>query len=41
MSRTQALTDPDRLVDAVLSDLPNDPDGLFRISTHSGCLVCA
>jgi SAM-dependent methyltransferase len=38
MSRTQAHADPERLVAEVLSKLPG---GLFRITTHAGCLVCA
>lgn len=33
--------DADRLVAAVLDRLPVDPDGLIRITTHSGCLVCS
>ena len=37
MSRTQAHADPERLVAEVLSKLPG---GLFRITTHAGCLVC-
>jgi SAM-dependent methyltransferase len=41
MSQAQASADPERLVTAVLSRLPNDPGRLFRITTHSGCLVCA
>jgi len=40
MSRTLALADPDRLVEAVLSSLPNDAGRLFRVTTHAGCLVC-
>jgi hypothetical protein len=40
MSRTQALANPDELVEAVLSRLPKKPGHLFRITTHAGCLVC-
>jgi SAM-dependent methyltransferase len=40
MSSVQASADPDQLVAAVLSRLPNDPGRLFRITTHAGCLVC-
>jgi SAM-dependent methyltransferase len=38
MSRTQAHADPGELVAAALARLPR---GLFRITTHAGCLVCA
>jgi SAM-dependent methyltransferase len=41
MSQAQASADPEHLVTAVLSRLPNDPARLFRTTTHSGCLVCA
>jgi SAM-dependent methyltransferase len=41
MSWIQANTDPERLVAAVLSRLPNEPGSLFRVTTHAGCLVCA
>jgi SAM-dependent methyltransferase len=41
MSRTHALPDPGKLVEAVLARLPQDPGGLFSVTTHSGCLVCA
>jgi SAM-dependent methyltransferase len=40
MSSVQASADPENLVAAVLSRLPNDPGCLFRITTHAGCLVC-
>jgi SAM-dependent methyltransferase len=40
MSSVQASADPEHLVAAVLSRLPNDPGRLFRITTHAGCLVC-
>jgi hypothetical protein len=38
MSRTQAHADPGQLVAAAMAGLPG---GLFRITTHAGCLVCA
>jgi SAM-dependent methyltransferase len=41
MSRTQAHVDPEQFVAEVLSRLPNGPGSLFRITMHSGCLVCA
>jgi SAM-dependent methyltransferase len=41
MSGAQALADPEALVEAVLSSIPNGPGGLFRVTTHAGCLVCA
>lgn len=41
MARTQELADPGQLVAQVLSMLPNDPGRLFRVTTHSGCLICA
>ena len=34
------VPDAQRLVSEVLSGLPTDGDGNFRITTHSGCLVC-
>ena len=40
MSSVQASADPEHLVAAVLSRLPNGPGRLFRITTHAGCLVC-
>jgi SAM-dependent methyltransferase len=45
MSRAQALADPAPLIEAVLAKNPNapirnGPDGLFRVRTHAGCLVC-
>jgi SAM-dependent methyltransferase len=36
----QQVPDTQRLVSDVLAGLPTDQDGNFRISTHSGCLVC-
>lgn len=41
MARTQELADPGQLIAQVLSMLPNDPGRLFRVTTHSGCLICA
>lgn len=41
MARTQKLADPGQLIAQVLSMLPNDPGRLFRVTTHSGCLICA
>jgi SAM-dependent methyltransferase len=40
MSSVQVSADPEDLVAAVLARFPNDPGRLFRITTHSGCLVC-
>jgi len=40
MSGTGHFADPARLVAAVLSALPRTPDGGYRITTHSGCLIC-
>lgn len=36
---SQNVPEPDRLVAAVTSRFPRD--GMFRVRTHSGCLVCA
>jgi SAM-dependent methyltransferase len=41
MNRAQALADPEPLIGAALSRIPNGRGGLFRVSTHVGCLVCA
>jgi len=41
MSLVQASADPEHLIAAVLSRLPNGPGRLFRVTTHAGCLVCA
>lgn len=42
LSNQAAQQSPDgqRLVTDVLSALPTDQEGNFRITTHSGCLVC-
>lgn len=40
MSIAQELPDPGQLVEAVLARLPREPEGLFRVTTHTGCLVC-
>jgi len=46
MNRAQASADPEPLIEAVLSRIPNGPSipngggGLFRVTTHAGCLVC-
>jgi hypothetical protein len=36
----QHVPDAQRLVTEVLGGLPTDGNGDFRITTHSGCLVC-
>lgn len=38
---TQDLPEPERLVAAVASRIPAGRDGVFRVRTHSGCLVCS
>jgi SAM-dependent methyltransferase len=38
---TQELPEPERLVAAVASRIPAGRDGVFRVRTHSGCLVCS
>jgi hypothetical protein len=40
MSGTHHGADPDRLVAAVVSNLPRTADGSYRITTHAGCLIC-
>jgi SAM-dependent methyltransferase len=37
---TQDLPDPETLVAAVASRIPAGCDAVFRVRTHSGCLVC-
>lgn len=38
---TQELPDPESFVAAVVSRIPAGQDGVFRVRTHSGCLVCS
>jgi len=40
MSVFLSAADPEQLVAAVLARFPNEPGRLFRVTTHSGCLVC-
>jgi SAM-dependent methyltransferase len=40
MAGTQHSADPDRLVAAVVSRFPATPGAVFRVTTHSGCLIC-
>ena len=37
----QAMAEPEEFVAEVLSRFQPDSDGMFRIRTHSGCLVCS
>ena len=41
MRETARLADVGPLVEAVTSRLRADTDAVFRVTTHSGCLVCA
>jgi hypothetical protein len=41
MRETARLPDAGPLVEAVTSRLRATPGAIFRITTHSGCLVCA
>lgn len=41
MRETARLADAGPLVEAVTSRLRTDTDAVFRVTTHSGCLVCA
>jgi SAM-dependent methyltransferase len=41
MRETARLPDPEPLVEAVASRLRAAPGAVFRVTTHSGCLVCA
>ncbi len=40
MRTTQAMPDPAAFVAAVTASVPFGPDGLFRVTTHSGLLRC-
>ena len=40
MRTTQAMPDPAAFVAAVTASVPVGPDGLFRIRTHCGLLIC-
>jgi hypothetical protein len=41
MREAARLPDSRPLAEAVTGRLRAAPDGFFRITTHSGCLVCA
>lgn len=41
MRETARLPDPEPLVEAVTDRLRAAPGAVFRVTTHSGCLVCA
>jgi SAM-dependent methyltransferase len=40
MRLTQSLDDPERLVSAAARLLPATSDGVIRITTQTGCLIC-
>jgi SAM-dependent methyltransferase len=40
MRTTQAMPDPEAFVAAVTARVPFGPDGFFRVTTHSGVLIC-
>jgi hypothetical protein len=37
----QQLSDPEAIVTSVASQLPGAADSVFRVRTHSGCLICS
>jgi SAM-dependent methyltransferase len=41
MVTTQALPEPGSFVEAVARQIPLGQDGIFRVQTHSGCLICS
>jgi hypothetical protein len=41
MRETARLPDPEPLVEAVADRLQAAPGAVFRVTTHSGCLICA
>ena len=41
MMPVQELAEPEEFVAAAGQRIPAGPDGLFRVTTHSGCLVCS
>jgi hypothetical protein len=41
MRETARLPDPEPLVEAVAGRLQAAPGAVFRVTTHSGCLICA
>ena len=41
MSETTRHSDPEPLIAAVTSGLPQIPGAVFQVTTHSGCLICA
>jgi SAM-dependent methyltransferase len=40
MRTTQAMPDPAAVTAAAVSRIPFGPDGTFRVTTHSGLLIC-
>jgi SAM-dependent methyltransferase len=40
MRTTQEMPDPAGFVESVIGHIPFGPDGLFRVTTHSGLLIC-
>jgi SAM-dependent methyltransferase len=40
MRATQAMPDPAALTTAAVARIPFGPDGTFRVTTHSGLLIC-
>jgi ubiquinone/menaquinone biosynthesis C-methylase UbiE len=40
MRTTQEMPDPARFVESVIRRIPFGPGGLFRVTTHSGLLIC-
>jgi SAM-dependent methyltransferase len=40
MRVTQAMPDPAALIAAAVAGIPFGPDGTFRVTTHSGLLIC-
>jgi hypothetical protein len=40
MRTTQAMPDPAAVTAAAVSSIPFGPDGTFRVTTHSGLLIC-
>jgi SAM-dependent methyltransferase len=41
MVTTQARPEPGNFAEAVVRQIPLDQDGIFRVQTHSGCLICS
>jgi SAM-dependent methyltransferase len=40
MPASQGMPDPDAFTAAVVARIPFGPDGTFRVTTHSGLLIC-